>query len=177
MIYSLSEMLDSLDLFSEQISLDRLASHIKHLAVDWSDLSGSVRFDRARYQRNLLRAGEAYHALLLCWKPGQRSPIHDHRGSNCAVRILRGTATESSFLTTEQGLVYPTGSRDLQEGTQCASASADIHQVSNLRSDEDLITLHIYSPPLLVMGQYPLTDSGVTDFADPVFEYSLGGGI
>ena len=49
------------------------------------------------YQRNLVRAGERYHLWVLCWGNGQRSPIHDHTGSACAVRIIEGTATVTLF--------------------------------------------------------------------------------
>ncbi|GAB4140779.1 MAG: hypothetical protein Tsb009_10290 [Planctomycetaceae bacterium] len=173
----LNDFLDELDTFREQIPLDVLVEGLADLHVDLSTLNEYLRFNPERYQRNLLRAGDVYHALLLCWRAGQRSPIHDHRGSHCGVRVLSGCATESTFLTTETGLVYPTASRDLSVGAVCASNDADIHQVSNLHVADDLVTLHIYSPPLLVMGQYSLTSSQVSDFSDPVFEYSLGGGI
>jgi hypothetical protein len=91
--------------------------------------------------------------------------------------VLRGTATESTFERTPRGLVYPTASHDRPVGHICASRDADIHQVSNLHGEDDLVTLHIYSPPLLVMGQYSLQTEGVTEYLDPVFEFSLGSGI
>ena len=174
---SLDQFLARLDEHRDQIPVETLVKELESLEIDWEILNSFLRYHPERYQRNLLRMGDSYHALLLCWKAGQRSPIHDHRGSHCGLRVLRGTATESTFLTTEQGLVYPSGSRDLAEGSICASVDSDIHQISNLQPTEDLVTLHIYSPPLLVMGQYSLMTAQVSDFVDPVFEYSLGGGI
>jgi hypothetical protein len=54
----------------------------------------------------------------------------------------------------------------------------DIHQISNLQPDNvDLITLHIYSPPLLVMGQYSLLDPAVREFKDEVYVFTEGAGI
>lgn len=174
---SLDGLIGCLDEFAGKIPIDELLPTLERLEVDWDDIGPKLRFHPERYQRNLLAGRDHYHALLLCWKAGQRSPIHDHRASNCGFRVLRGTATESSFLSTENGLIYPTGSRDMPEGSICASADADIHQVSNLHPHDDLVTLHVYSPPLLVMGQYSLMTTHVSDFRDPVFEYSLGGGI
>ena len=51
--------------------------------------------------------------------------------------------------------------------------------ISHMHTDHclDLVTLHVYSPPLLVMGQYSLTDPMVGEFADPIFDFALGGGI
>ena len=35
----------------------------------------------------------------------------------------------------------------------------DLHQISNLQANQaELVTLHVYSPPLLWMGTYSLTD-------------------
>jgi hypothetical protein len=40
-----------------------------------------------------------------------------------------------------------------------------------------LASLHVYSPPLMVMGQYSLTSSMRTEFMDPVGELTDGAGI
>jgi cysteine dioxygenase len=66
----------------------------------------------------------------------------------------------------------------MAEGFICATEDLDIHQLSNLQPNKaDLITLHIYSPPLLVMGQYSLMDSIVREFRDEVHTFSEGAGI
>ena len=44
-----------------------------------------------------------YQAWVMCWRNGQRSPIHDHKGSSCAVRVLRGTLTETLFAFAPNG--------------------------------------------------------------------------
>jgi hypothetical protein len=41
----------------------------------------------------------------------------------------------------------------------------------------DLVTLHLHSPPLLVMGQYSLLDSAVSEFSDEVHAFAEGAGI
>ena len=125
-----------------------------------------------------MHAGPAYHAWILCWRAGQRSPIHDHRGSSCGVRVISGEATETAFEMTEEGHVFATRTKKLSEGFTCATQDMDIHQLSNLQSaGRDLITLHIYSPPLLVMGQYSLTDTTVRDFNVAVHAFTEGAGI
>lgn len=174
---TLRELLAELDTQVDAVSLSDLTSRLDRLELALDEVKDFVRFSDERYQRNLLHSGPGYHALLLCWKNGQRSPIHDHRGSNCAFRVLRGVATESTFERTSTGLVYPVESRRLTPGRVCASSDSDIHQVSNLEPSEDLVTLHVYSPPLLVMGQYTLMTGVVSDFIDPVFEFSSGSGI
>lgn len=175
---NLSEFLKTLDGFSDRVPLNVLMKLLHRLDVSIDEVREYARFGIEHYQRNLLHAGPAYHALVLCWRNGQRSPIHDHRGSSCGVRVIKGELTETTFEFSANGLIYATASSVLKEGHICGSQDADIHQVSNLQSgDRELVTLHIYSPPLLVMGTYSLTDDFVGDFADPVLEYCDGDGI
>jgi cysteine dioxygenase len=136
-----------------------LKQELAELDVDWSALAPHVLYSARTYRRNLVKASRHYNLLVLCWKNGQRSPIHDHKGSSCAVRVLRGAMTETLFEFAPNGLVVPILSRDMPAGSVVGSADTDMHQVSNLQADDaDLVTLHVYSPPLLVMGTYSLHD-------------------
>jgi cysteine dioxygenase len=175
---TLERLFAELDGFAARIPLALLTRGLKQLQIDFAEIAKYAQFSPDRYRRNLLRAGPAYHALVLCWRHGQRSPIHDHRGSACGVLVVRGEATETVFAMTEHGHVYATGSQRLTEGFIAATQDSDIHQISNLHpAKADLITLHLYSPPLLVMGQYSLTDSLVHDFHDEVCAFTEGAGI
>ena len=175
---TLEQWLAELDEFRERIPLAVLKDGLARLKIEREDFLPFAQFSPERYRRNLMHAGPAYHALVLCWRSGQRSPIHDHRGSACAVRVLEGDATEIIFHMTEEGHVFPSKTRKLTEGFICATEDLDIHQLSNLQPhNRDLITLHIYSPPLLVMGQYSLTDQTVREFKDEVHAFAEGAGI
>jgi cysteine dioxygenase len=175
---ALADFFAELDRHTGRVPLEHLTRALGKLALSLDDVREFLGFGRQTYQRNLVHTGPAYHALILCWRAAQRSPIHDHRGSSCAVRIMHGVATETLFETTREGLVYPTSSRQLPEGTVCGSQDSDVHQMSNIQPPgRDLVTLHIYSPPLFVMGKYSLTEPMVSEFTDPVVEFALGGGI
>ena len=178
MFTTIGELLAELDEHRERVSLECLKDRLNDLDVDPDEVREYMRFSDKRYQRNLLRSEPAYHALVLCWRNGQRSPIHDHQGSSCGVRILRGVATETVFEWSANGLIYPARTRELSPGMVTVSQDDDIHQMSNLQpGDADLVTLHVYSPPLLVMGTYSLTDPTRKEVVDPVFEFAAGAGI
>jgi DMSO/TMAO reductase YedYZ molybdopterin-dependent catalytic subunit len=156
----LDALLRHLDALQGRPRLEDLEAHLADLDLDADDLAGFVRFADGHYARNLVRAGRWYHLLVLCWKNGQRSPIHDHAASACAVRVLRGTATVTTFELAPNGHVKATRSVDYPPGSVLANQDGDLHQVSNLQAgDADLVTLHVYSPPLLRMTTYSLTDS------------------
>ena len=148
-----------LDRLDGRAPLDELTAALARAEANCADVADFIHFSERAYMRNLVRAGPWYNLLVLCWKNGQRSPIHDHTGSSCAVRVLRGTATETLFDVAANGHVWATNSRQLRPGTVIGSEDTDIHQISNLQpGSADLVTLHIYSPPLLWMGTYSLTE-------------------
>ncbi len=175
---SLTDFLAELDGYDGRIPLEDLIPRMEELEVSPDDVRAAMHFGRETYKRNLMHAGPGYQALILCWRSGQRSPIHDHKGSSCGVRIIQGVATETFFERTPEGYVYATSTRQLPEGTVCGSQDYDIHQMSNLQPrSQDLVTLHIYSPALLHMGVYSLTDTVVRDFLDPIAGLCDGDGI
>ena len=171
--------LGELDRYAGRIPLAELQSWVEKSSISLDQVQPFLRFADDHYVRNLIYAGPSFQALVLCWHSGQRSPIHDHRSSSCAVKILSGVATETSFALAPNGMVYATASRLLTSGDWCASQDADIHQMSNLQPlGHDLVTLHIYSPPLFRMNMYSLLDAKVQQFFDPVNEeFASGAGI
>jgi cysteine dioxygenase len=153
---TLQDLIGYLDGLSGRASLDELLEMLSHTEIDAADLAEHVHFSADGYTRNLVSTGEWYDLLVLCWKPGQHSPIHDHAGSGCGVRVLHGVMTETEFAPDADGQAKEVGSRDLAAGTVSGCEDLDLHQVSN-DQDDDLVTLHIYSPPLRSMGTYRRT--------------------
>jgi cysteine dioxygenase len=159
MANDLQAMFDFLDGLDGRPAMPGFAEDLARFDIDLDDLAGFVKFSDRSYARNLVRATPAYHAWVLCWKNGQRSPIHDHHGSACVVRVLRGTLTETLCEFAPNGHVKACFSRDFEQGSIVASEDTDMHQVSNLQAgDADLVTLHVYAPPLLAMNTYTLHD-------------------
>src|SRR5262245_58022052 len=124
----------TLDRYDGQLTLPVIMNWFDEESLTLEDLTNYLIFSPARYVRNRVHDGPAYQALVLCWRNGQRSPIHNHRGSHCGVKVLRGVATETIFTRGPNGLVLPVQSRDLPSGHTCASADDDIHQMSNLQA-------------------------------------------
>jgi cysteine dioxygenase len=141
------------------VPLDLLATELDRLELDLQALAPWWIFDSCRYRRNLIRRTAAYEALLLCWQPGQRSPIHDHQGSGCAFRVVEGVVTETLYERTRGDLATAVSMRWLPADTVCASRDFDIHDVANTQPGSDLVTLHVYSPPLRDFNLYRCADA------------------
>jgi cysteine dioxygenase len=174
----LSRLIEYLDRLTQRVPLDELEEILRSLNLSLEDVADYVHFHDTHYRRNLVRGGPWYHLLVLCWRSGQRSPIHNHAESTCGLKVLRGIATETKFEFTPSSLIKAVSSNDLHEGLITVSQDADMHQISNLQAPgRDLITLHIYSPPLLKMKTFSLTDGSIGEYIPEVIEHSFGSGI
>lgn len=167
-----------LDGLTGRASIDRLRELLEQTDIAIEDLHGFVQFDDTHYRRNLVCLGQWYEILVICWQSGQRSPIHNHAKSTCGLKVLAGVCTETVFDHSPCGQVVALHSTHLTAGHICASQDTDTHQVSNLQPDgENLVTLHIYSPPLRSMERFSITGRQVEEWRPPVFEFAQGAGI
>ncbi len=164
---SLCSLVDFLNALESRVPLERLRDQLSKLETTVSELKPFAHFGDACYRRNLICEGRWYELLCICWRSGQRSPIHNHANSTCGLRVMQGVATETLFTKTPCGQFKATRSSDLNTGQVCCSQDADVHQVSNLQgAGENLMTLHIYSPPLRTMDTFSIT-------GEPMGKYSV----
>lgn len=151
----LADLVGYLSSLRHRADLGELERRLIALDIDRQDIAPSCVFGVRGYRRNTIARGEWFELLALCWRSGDCTPIHDHEGSSCAFKVIEGRGTEIRYERTASGLVCPTGRRILEPGMVCAAEDADIHQVANMQAKgQDLITLHIYSPPIRQMGTY-----------------------
>jgi cysteine dioxygenase len=161
---TLRQFLDGLDLLGRLASLDQLAALVDSCPIGLDALAPYVRFSDEGYARNPVRTTSQYQTIVLCWRPGQSSSVHDHPGSACAVRVVSGAATETTYVLAGDGTPVPVATHTAGAGEVLAGQDADIHRVANLGPD-DLITLHVYSPPLLRMNRWPNPDVAAAEGA------------
>ena len=156
-----------LDGLTERAPIGRLREVLDSSALTLADVREFVRFEDGVYQRNLVCEGAWHELLVICWRSGQRSPIHNHKGSTCGLVVLDGVCSETVYDFAPCGGVVPLYTRDCGTGHVCATQDGDTHQISNLQKPgRDLVTVHIYSPPLRGMEQFSIMGDGVARF-DP----------
>lgn len=158
----LRSFLQHLEYLEQPICLSTLQELLRRLELSEQDIERIARFEPENYQRNLICRTEGFEVLLLCFEAGQRTPIHDHAGSACGVKVIEGTATETIFDRSEDGWLFATESDELTAAGVVGSFDMDIHQLSNLQPGGGrLTTLHVYSPPLGEVGNYSITNNSV----------------
>lgn len=150
----------ALDRHTGPISLAALREELGRPRIGIGDLHGAIATDTHSYVRTLVHTGPTYEALVMCWLPGQRSPVHDHGGSACAVRVISGAAVETVYALDERCLASPVSQRLFSAGEVVCSEDADVHTLANALTGEGrgeaLVTIHIYSPALVGSRKYAL---------------------
>jgi cysteine dioxygenase len=156
----LETLFRSLDAHAGPVPIESLVGMVRRLEVTTESLGDAIQIDAARYVRTLVYRREHAEVFVMAWLPGQCSPIHDHAGSACAVRVVSGAAVEQRFALNDDGSVSRAGDPDrLEAGGVTGSVDSDIHTVANAATGpaptrEILVTIHVYSPPLNPTGRY-----------------------
>ena len=170
--FSFKELAEELGAQQSVPSLAELYALVERTRISETELQPYLGFKAGNYCRHRVMRNEFVEMLVLCWKPGQRTPIHDHNGSHGAVFVHEGIMWETTFnYDAEAGLAYK-AHRELRDGGLTGSELPDIHQLGNPDvSGQDLITIHIYAPPLGVLKTYKLGSSTIDLYtpADPDF--------
>lgn len=143
-------------IFESQRVADALTTLMRKHVLEPADWMRYVHFASDTYTRNLIALGpqNRYGLMLLAWGPGQQSPIHDHAGAHCIMRILQGELVESLYhgnpsMGTQMQVretVLSLGSPDTE--TTYIHDRVGWHRVRNASSDHPALSLHLYAPPI-----------------------------
>jgi cysteine dioxygenase len=153
--YGLAALVEQLSRMGGPPAFEELSALLGGVEVWAEELRPYVSFKESTYARHRVHLGSHAELLVLCWRPGQRTPIHDHAGSYGAVRVLRGVMWETLFeMEGDAGLAYKS-SCEWTPGLVTGADVPDIHQLGNPDvSGQDLVTLHLYAPPLTSLNVY-----------------------
>jgi cysteine dioxygenase len=153
--FTLASLVATLESLNDLPGLAQIYGWLEKADVSEEDLQPYSHFKEGNYWRHRVCRNNFVEMLVLCWRPGQRTPIHDHNGSHGGVKVCKGTLWETTFnYDPVEGLTYK-AARDYSTGLVTGSDVPDIHQLGNPDvSEQDLITLHVYAPPLGVLHTY-----------------------
>ncbi|KNC26700.1 hypothetical protein FF38_11397, partial [Lucilia cuprina] len=125
-----------------------------------------AKFDRYKYTRNLVDAGNGkFNLMILCWGEGHSSTIHDHADSHCFMKMLKGDLMETRYSWPEtekqqqeleqQGENFENhdalqvlGQRTMSvNDVAYINDNLGLHRVENPSHSETSVSLHLYCPP------------------------------
>ena len=175
-IFSFRALIETLSAHGTAPALADLNDWMNRVQTTADDLRPFRFFKQGTYARHRVFRNEFAELLVLCWRPGQRTPIHDHNGSYGAVRVCEGVMWETVFALNDERKLYYKSGREWHVGEATTADVPDIHQIGNPEvSGQDLITLHLYAPPLGVLNTYKVGSSEVGHYSPN--EFMDGAGI
>lgn len=119
------------------------------------DLAKLKSFTKEHYARHLVLKTPNVEIIVVCWMPGQGSPIHGHGPTDGVIVVLDGEIQNTN--------IYPDGRRISnvwRPGHILHTPVGVQHQVTN-SSNAETVTLHIYAPPL--QPEFKNPDLGYTN--------------
>jgi cysteine dioxygenase len=138
------------------LTVEEVAAGVRGLELADELVATHTRFSPDGYARNLILRTPTFELLVLCWLPGQETVPHDHGGNVGAVRVVRGTLGSRLFKAEDGKPAAIVADDRLMSGEVALAGRDDIHQLGNY-TDEELVTIHVYSRPLSVIGTYSTT--------------------
>ena len=129
--------------------------YITNNPVNADSLQPYLFWNAQHYTRNLIDKTDLYELLAICWEPGMRSSIHNHKGQNCWMAAPIGRLAVHNYRVISEDLaaqccdIVPT---DVVEITSAQPVAVDplnpVHDVRNCREwSERAVSLHVYSRP------------------------------
>ena len=154
-IPSLRALIDVINkLPADERTGDKIRRLVQRTHISEAEIEKCKVFSNEGYARNLFYKNSDFEILVMCWKSGQKSPIHDHDDCLSVEKVFSGTLAFTAYHR-----VYPRGDEIYQgetytgvPGDVADVAAGDIHLLDNPREfGSDAITVHFYFPPLKQM--------------------------
>ena len=105
-----------------------------------------INFDTNNYKRNYVVQTNSYELIIICWKPNQKSKIHNHANNGCVLKVLEGEMTEHLYSLTNNKPVLNEINNYYRNDISYLNNKIGLHSICN-NSNNNLISLHLYSPP------------------------------
>ena len=105
-------------------------------------------WSESTYTRNCIFENERFELILICWQSSHKTPIHDHGGEECWVKVIDGEFKETVYKSNEVSEVNILKTNLFKVGD--ISYMIDFmgcHQLKNLSSHRAL-SLHLYAKPI-----------------------------
>ena len=104
--------------------------YLENFDIDKIDLSKFIKFSDKTYKRNLVLKNSKILIMILCWKSGQQSPIHNHPEQGCLMKIITGKLQENRYKI--QDLNFVNQKIYKKNDVSYIDNSEFVHKISNI---------------------------------------------
>lgn len=120
----------------------------KFIDIPAADFMAFAHWADEGYTRNCIELTEDFELILLCWNPGDVTPVHCHGQQRCWVRQVSGKLEEVIYQKNRSGKLGELRRHELQSGGLSYMDDAmGYHSLQN-NSDAMAMSLHLYAKPI-----------------------------
>src|SRR4029453_12481112 len=112
-------------------SLEELSSWLANVQIEPEDVQPYVPFKDGNYWRHRVCRNAAVEMLVLCWRPGHKTPIHDHNGSHGVVKVHGRLLREFIYKNDATKGLCDDSDRQCRTGEVTGAGVPDIHRLGN----------------------------------------------
>ena len=143
-IKTLSKLIDLL-VDKNKSEIDEIVSKI---SIPISEFEKFTNWEEGYYTRNCIVRTDNFELLLICWKPGQKTPIHCHNKQNCWMYIVSGEVTEHQYKFDKNEMPIKIKTSQLESGKSFyINDEIALHQLQN-KTNSPCLSLHLYANPI-----------------------------
>jgi len=117
-----------------------------YIGADW------IQFVKYENYYNKIRldcySNNKFEMYIICWKPEQSSPIHDHSENGCIMKVLSGSLKESLYT---YNLLLQNETIINKNNVSFIDNHIGLHKIEAI---DYSVSLHIYSPPNYISLKY-----------------------
>ncbi|VXD25189.1 cysteine dioxygenase [Planktothrix paucivesiculata] len=131
---------------SHLLTLDTLKDLVTCFDLPKECWEAFVLFLPDRYGYQTFLRNDQVELMIICWAPGQISGVHPHKNSALNVtKVLQGSISQQRYIPDEKRKLVRWKEETVSAGEITWTDRYEYHQLVN-NSDEDCVTLHVYSP-------------------------------
>lgn len=143
-IHSIEDLIDSIS----HGTSETFETILETSEIPISCFEALASYSSEAYKRITLFENQRFELKLLCWEPGQQTPIHDHGGEECWVKFLKGDFIETIYDVSPGESAQNMKQTKPEEGQITYMIdSLGFHCLKN-EGDQRGMTLHLYAKPV-----------------------------
>ena len=129
----------------ERTTFNHIIHSIKFTAKDFENYAS---WSDDCYTRNCIVNNEKFELILICWCEGHKTPIHDHGGEECWVKVIDGEFKETIYKQNDaEELTMIKSSTSKSNEVTYMKDFMGFHRLENI-SNKRSMTLHLYAKPI-----------------------------
>ncbi|KAN0023254.1 hypothetical protein ACTFIU_011421 [Dictyostelium citrinum] len=138
-----------------QVIVNLLTEYINN-HNDWKEY---VFYCPYSYSRNLIAKNDMFELMVICWRRGQPSPVHNHEDQRCWMGCVKGQLEETYYVfsdtksTKGTGLLEQSYTHPIDNGSVgYITDEIAFHRMQSIA--DETISIHLYSKPITECNIY-----------------------